>query len=186
MLNEEHDKTPPKTKKTRKSFSELIKSTVPLTKRILTLGKMFQFMLMRMVIRGVINAVKKGLQDLAQSSSNANKYLSSIQSSVLNARNALTAAFAPAIQAIAPWLERLADGFLKVSNAVAAFTAEYTTVQAPISKQKVQTDYAASLNKTGKEAKKLQNPLRVLMILTFSPLPMRERCFGNTRNAIAR
>lgn len=160
VLNEEYDKTPPKTKKTRKSFSELIKSTVPLTKRILTLGRVFQFMLMRMVIRGVINAVKKGLQDLAQSSSNANKHLSSIQSSVLNARNALTAAFAPAIQAIAPWLERLADGFLKVANAVAAFTARiYNGASTYLKAKKVQTDYAASLNKTGKEAKKASKSL---------------------------
>jgi hypothetical protein len=160
LLNVEQSKTPPQTQKTKKSFSEMAKAAVPLSKRLLTLGKMFQFMLMRMVIRGVINAVKKGFQDLAQSSSNANKYLSSIQSSVLNARNALTAAFAPAIQAIAPWLERLADGFLKVANAVAAFTARiYNGASTYLKAKKVQTDYAASLNKTGKEAKKASKSL---------------------------
>lgn len=132
-------------------FKKIKDSTVPLTKSIFSVANMFRLMVLRMAIRSVINAVKAGFQDLAQYSKSFNTTMSSLSSTMLQARNALASAVAPALQALTPIITSVTNAFLTAMNTIGAFSARLFGGSGTFTKaKKVQTDYAKSVAKANK------------------------------------
>lgn len=100
------------------------------------------------------SGVKEGFQNLAQYSSQTNTDISMLISSLLQLKNSLATAFAPILTVIAPILKNfislLSQAATYVSHLMSALTGKSTYIRA----KEVQEDYAASLNKTSKAAKK--------------------------------
>ena len=71
-------KTGASTKKATKDMKKMKDAAIPLSKSLLTVGKMFKLMLLRMVIRATIQAVRQGFRDLAQYSAEFNRSMSGI------------------------------------------------------------------------------------------------------------
>lgn len=107
---------------------------------------------MFMALSAVMNSVTEGFQNMALGSERFNKTMSSLATSTLYMRNSLTSALAPALNAIAPIVERLADGFAKVTEKMGMFLARLTGQGSYTKAVKTQVDYAASLDKTGESA----------------------------------
>lgn len=141
------------------SFSKNLKglnlASIPLSKSILKLSTMFKLMALRMVMRAAINAIKKGFVDLAKYSSTFNGTMSQISSVLLQARNSLATAFAPALQALMPIITGVTNAFINAFNTIGMFTARLFGNAVIFTKAKqVTTDYAKSLGGTEKAAKK--------------------------------
>lgn len=107
---------------------------------------------MFMALSAVMNSVTEGFQNMALGSERFNKTMSSLATSTLYMRNSLASALAPALNAIAPIVERLADGFAKVTEKMGMFLARLTGQGSYTKAVKTQVDYAASLDKTGESA----------------------------------
>lgn len=107
---------------------------------------------MFMALSAVMNSVTEGFQNMALGSERFNKTMSSLATSTLYMRNSLASALAPALNAIAPLVERLADGFAKVTDKIGMFLARLTGQGSYTKAIKTQVDYAASLDKTGESA----------------------------------
>jgi len=140
--------------KARFGFNELRKSTIPLSKSILTTANMFKLMALRMVMRAAINAVKKGFQDLALYSDSFNNSMSDLSTSFLQVRNALSTAFAPVLQSLTPVIVNITDAFIEAMNTVSAFNARLFGGNATYLKaKKAQVDYRKSIEDTTKAMK---------------------------------
>lgn len=138
------NKTVPKVKKATENVT---KSTQKATKSTNMLSKAFRRMLVMMAIRTVIKEAIQGFNDLAQYSTKFNKTMSNIQSSFLQARNSITTAFAPALQALEPIITRIANAISNLFEQLAMWnTALFTNSKTYIRAKKVTTDYAKSVN----------------------------------------
>lgn len=109
---------------------------------------------MFMALSAVMNSVTEGFQNMALGSERFNKTMSSLATSTLYMRNSLASALAPALNAIAPIVERLADGFAKLTDKVGMFMARLLGQGTYTKALKTQVDYAASLDKTSSSADK--------------------------------
>lgn len=101
-------------------------------------------------------ALTEGLRNLAQwkdGNNEVNENLSIFISSLLQLKNQLAAAFAPIINIVVPILNTFIDSLIEAMNYLAQFIAKLTGQDVWIKATKVQKNYAASLNKTGKAAK---------------------------------
>lgn len=109
------------------------------------------------------SAIKEGINNLVQfqSDTNAtNEAMTELKTSLLFIQNAWGAAFAPVINVVQPILTSLMNTFAEVGNTIARFFGALTGQQQVIQALRVSTgDYAASLNKAGGAAKKLQDRL---------------------------
>lgn len=105
------------------------------------------------------SAVISGFNDMAKIYDPVNKQLSSISASLTQLRNAAAAAVEPLLSVLAPALERIAALASEVAYKVASFIAALTGRSMVIRATRAQTDYAKSLDKTGKSAKKARNEL---------------------------
>ena len=106
-------------------------------------------------MRAALNAIKSGFQDLSKYSGNFNGTMSQISSVLLQARNSLATAFAPALQALIPIINSVTNAFINAFNTIGMFTARLFGNATTFTKaKKVSTDYAKSLGGVDKAAKK--------------------------------
>ena len=150
-VGQEAQKTSEKTSKSMQKVSNTVEKTHKHTSKLLmTLQRMGRIML----IRGVINAARQGFQDLAAANADFNQAMSGMQSSMIQVRNSIATAFAPAIESLAPIIMKVADAvswlFTQLSMWGNAFAGNSTYTRA----KKVTTDYAVSLGKATNEQKK--------------------------------
>lgn len=88
-----------------------------------------------------------------------NKSISSVQSAISTLKNNLGAMVAPLINALAPALTRIINMFNLMIEKVSMFIAALTGQKTYLSANKVQENYAKSLENTGKAAKKAKKEL---------------------------
>lgn len=141
----------------KKSMDKVGKSTKGAGKGMSLLGMIGRSILFSFVfkaISGVTNAVKEGIQNIAQYSGDANGILSSFTSSLLYLKNSFATAFAPILGIVVPALNIMIDAIARavswIGQLIAALSGQSTFIKAV----KTQEDYAASLKKTGSAAKK--------------------------------
>ena len=124
--------------------------------RGMSLGRMIGSSIMFSTVFGMIsqikNAIKEGSDNLAQYSSEYNKSISSMVSSLLYLKNAWAVAFAPIANVVAPYvsafIDMLAGAINKVGQFMAALTGKGFVVQA----KKAWKDYASGLDTATKSA----------------------------------
>lgn len=135
-------------------------ATNPLSKSIFRLSNMFKLMLLRMVMRKAFNAILAGFKDLAKANSSFNNTMSTLQNGFLQARNALSSAFAPALQVLSPLIINITNLFINAMNVIGMFTARlFGNNSTFIKAKKVSVDYAKSLDATADSAKKASRAL---------------------------
>lgn len=168
-LDNQQRKASVSTKKLSNNMKKAARTSIPLTKSILKLSNMFKLMVLRTMIRSVINAVKEGFQNLAQYSNQANKDMSALATSAQTLKNSFAAAFAPILTAITPALQTLINHLSQALTVMGQFFAVLFTGATTFTKAKdAQVDYAKSLGKTAKEANKALSPIDKLNVVTDS------------------
>lgn len=127
------------------------------------LGNSVKKILSRMIIWRTINAIiisiEQGFQNMAVASEKANATLSGLQSSFTLVKNSIASAFMPALQAIAPLLNRVAIAIANFANSIGAMFAKLRGDKTFTKAVYVQQDFAAGLNKSNKAAKELKGTL---------------------------
>lgn len=124
--------------------------------RGMSLGRMIGSSILFSTVFGMIsqikNAIKEGSDNLAQYSSEYNKSISSMVSSLLYLKNAWAVAFAPIANVVVPYvsafIDMLAGAINKVGQFMAALTGKGFVVQA----KKAWKDYASGLDTATKSA----------------------------------
>lgn len=138
-----------------KPIKDQVKEANTLEKAIKKLASRFKLLITAMIIRGAINAAKDGFNDLARYSKNFNVTMSQLQGTFLQARNSITTAFAPVLQALTPIITTVTNGIINLMNAIAQVNAVVFKNSTTFTKaKKVTTDYAKSLGNVSKEADK--------------------------------
>ncbi len=134
-----------------KSLDKSGKSAKKTGKRMSMLRMLGGAMLISFAMQAVMavgNAVKEGMQNLAQYSNHANQTLSSFMSSLTYLKNSLAAGFAPVLNYVVPALNMLIDAIAQaiawISQLFAILGGSSTFIRA----KKTQEDYAKSLKKT--------------------------------------
>ena len=165
-LENQQKKTASASKKLNKSMKDTIKASIPLTKSILRISNLFKLMLLRMAIRGTINAVKEGFQNLAQYSNQVNKDLSALATGTLTLKNSFATAFAPILSVVTPAIKTLIDYMVQAITVMGQFFAVLFNGATTFTKAKqAQVDYAKSLGKTAKEANNALSPIDKLNVV---------------------
>ena len=130
-----------------------------LGKKITGFGNMLKQMLMFRVFTGILTSVTDGFKNLAQYSTQTNKDLSALKSSLTQLKNSFAAAFAPILTVVTPILTKLINylstALTYIGKLFAALSGAKTFTQATA----VQEDYAASLGNTGQAAEDAQRQL---------------------------
>lgn len=115
------------------------------------LGMSLVFSTVFSALSTINNAIKEGSNNLVQYSSDYNKSISGIVTSLLYLKNAWAAAFAPIINVVGPYISAFIDMLANAMNKVAQFMAVLTGKQ-QLFKQK----------KHGKTTEKHSHPLEVV------------------------
>lgn len=153
-LNEKLKQTAKSGKKASAGLLGVGKSSRSASRGALNLGYALKSMLIYMGISKAIEAMKAGFADLAQASSSFNGLMSALSSSFLQVRNSIAAACAPALQALTPVIQTVANAFVTAMNAVGAFSARLFGNATTFTKAKyAAVDYAKSVADTAKAAK---------------------------------
>jgi phage-related protein len=158
------------TQKTSKSMDKMGNSTkqnrmgmLQMLKTSLLIGVAFQAMM------GAVTAVKEGFTNLALYSSSTNKNISALQTSLLTLKNSFATAFDPILTAITPALQTLIGYLSQAITTMGQFLAVFLNGATTFTKAKdAQTDYAASLKKTAKEANNALSPIDKLNVVSDS------------------
>lgn len=157
-LNEKLRQTAKSGKKASAGLLGVEKSSRSASRGTLNLGLALKSMLLYMGVSKAIEAMKAGFADLAQASSSFNGTMSGLSSSFLQVRNSIAAACAPALQALTPVIQTVANAFVTAMNAVGAFSARLFGNATTFTKAKyAAVDYAKSVadaSKTAKDADK--------------------------------
>lgn len=122
-----------------------------------------------MLFRKIRQAIGEGIKNLAQwnnGNNKTNKALSTLMSSLAQLKNALGAAFAPILQAIAPALNTLIQLCISAANAIGMMMAKLTGSNTFVKATKVQKDFAKSLKGTGGAAKNATTSIDELNIVS--------------------
>lgn len=119
-----------------------------------TIGMSAKFMFASFLIRGGINAIKSGFQNLAQYSDETNGSLSLLMSSLTQLKNSLGAAFAPILNYVTPALNNLIQLVTRAANTIGQFFSSLTGKSSAVQATSVTKDYAASLNSSTSAANK--------------------------------
>lgn len=149
-LNNETKKATKSNKLMDMSFKDLIKNVLKYG-----LGIRSLFVLFNKLRR----AITDGLKSMSKQFDDVNQRMSSIVTSFNQMKAALTSIFEPILTVLAPALERLAAAFANLAYKIASFIAALTGQSMVYKAIRVQTDYAASLDKTAKSAKKAKKEL---------------------------
>ena len=134
----------------------------------MSFGRMIGSSIMFSTIFGAISqikqAVKEGSDNLVQYSTEYNKSISGMVSSLLYLKNAWAVAFAPVVNVVGPYIESFIDMLAGALNAVGQFMAALTGKGFVVQAKKAWKDYGAGLdttkdkaNDTAKAIKDLQN-----------------------------
>ena len=113
-----------------------------------------RFMLASLLIRAPFEAIKAGMQNLAQYSGTTNASLSMLMSSLTQLKNAFAAAFAPILNVVTPILDAFIQKIITVVNAIGQFFGALTGQTSYVRAKKVNQDYAASLGQNAENADK--------------------------------
>lgn len=130
-----------------------------LGKKLLSIGGMMKRMITRKAISAMFTGAKEGMDNLAQYSGTTNKSLSALKSSLTQLKNSFATAFAPLINAVMPILTKFIGHISAAATYIGKLFASLTGAKTFTKATAVQEDYAASLDKTGKNAKKAQKSL---------------------------
>ncbi len=130
-----------------------------LGKKLLSIGGMMKRMITRKAISAMFTGAKEGMDNLAQYSGITNKSLSALKSSLTQLKNSFATAFAPLINAVMPILTKFIGHISAAATYIGKLFASLTGAKTFTKATAVQEDYAASLDKTGKNAKKAQKSL---------------------------
>lgn len=103
-------------------------------------------------ISAINTALTEGVQYLAQYSGSFNNSMSSMTSSLGYVRNALTSAFSPIIEVVAPYISMLLDMVAEASNRLGQFFSALTGKSYAVQGKKAWTDYGASVADAGDTA----------------------------------
>lgn len=153
-LNEKLKQTAKSGKKASAGLLGVGKSSKSASGGVLGLGRALKGMMLYMGISKAIEAMKAGFADLAQVSGSFNGSMSGLSSSFLQVRNSIAAACAPALQALAPIIQTVANAFVSAMNAVGAFSARLFGNATTFTQAKyAAVDYAKSVADTVKTAK---------------------------------
>lgn len=136
------------TKKSNGSMGTGIKNILKYTLGISSLIALFN---------KIRSAVKEGMENLAQYSSETNTNLSVLKSSLTQLKNSLATAFNPILTVVTPILTQFIDMLSQAATYVGMFFAAFTGQKSFTKAAAVQEDWAASLKDTAdaaKEAKK--------------------------------
>lgn len=106
------------------------------------------------VISNIKQAVKEGSDNLVQYSSEYNNSISGMVSSLLYLKNAWAVAFAPIVNAVAPYISAFIDMMARALNAVGQFMAALTGKGTVVQAKKAWKDYGKTISDTGSSAKK--------------------------------
>lgn len=106
------------TKSAKKSVDGFSISNIGLAKSLLRTTKMLKLMVVRMALRGIIDSVKTGMQNLALYSDQVNASISLMMNSVNQLKNSFAAMTAPLLNAVTPALNYLIQLCVKAANAV--------------------------------------------------------------------
>lgn len=127
-------------------------------KKGMSLGKMVGSSILFSSVFGAIstikNAIKEGSDNLVQYSSEYNKNISSIATSLLYLKNAWAAAFAPILNVVEPYLSAFIDMMASAINKVGQFFGALTGKAFVVQAKKAWKDYGQTLKDTGSSAKK--------------------------------
>ena len=118
------------------------------------LGMSLVFSTVFSALSAINNAIKEGSNNLVQYSSDYNKSISGIVTSLLYLKNAWAAAFAPIINVVGPYISAFIDMLANAMNKVAQFMAVLTGKTAVVQAKKAWKDYEKTLTSTGSSAKK--------------------------------
>lgn len=123
------------------------------------LTRMLKQMLMFRVFTGILTAVTDGFKNLAQYSTQTNKDLSTLKSSLTQLKNSFAAAFAPILTVVTPILAKLINYLSTALTYIGKLFAALSGAKTFTKATAVQEDYAASLGKTGQAAEDAQRQL---------------------------
>lgn len=118
------------------------------------LGMSLVFSTVFSALSAINNAIKEGSNNLVQYSSDYNKSISGIVTSLLYLKNAWAAAFAPIVNVVGPYISAFIDMLANAMNKVAQFMAVLTGKSAVVQAKKAWKDYGKTLTSTGNSAKK--------------------------------
>lgn len=153
-LNEKLKQTAKSGKKASAGLLGVGKSAKSASRGALNLGLALKSMMLYMGVSKAIEAMKAGFADLAQASTSFNGSMSGLSSSFLQVRNSIAAACAPALQALTPIIQTVANAFVTAMNAVGAFSARLFGNATTFTQAKyAAVDYAKSVADTAKTAK---------------------------------
>ncbi len=131
-----------------------------MTKRIQRLAlRLFLFSQITKVFRSMIEGMKEGFNNLAQYSEEYNSAVSKLKSTQAELKNNMAAAFAPIVQMIIPALATLCGWLSRAAELISAFFAALSGKATFTKATKQAVNYAKSLDKTGKSAKKAKGEL---------------------------
>lgn len=148
------------TQKARAALRGLDITNASLAKSLLRTTKMLKLMIVRMALRGVIDGVKTGMQNLAMYSDETNASLSMLMNSLNQLKNSFAAAVAPILNAFAPALNKIIQLCIKAVNAInqviSALLGNGTWIRA----KKLTDNYRDSIGDAASEAKELNKQLQ--------------------------
>lgn len=127
-------------------------------KSTISIGKMLKYLFgirsLYTLFNKMRSALVDGFKNLVQYSGETNNAISSVMSALTQLKNSFATAFAPIVTTVAPYLVRfinlISECVTRVGMFIAALTGKSTFTKAV----GVQQDYAASLDKTAKNANK--------------------------------
>lgn len=148
------------TQKARSALRGLDITNASLAKSLLRTTKMLKLMIVRMALRGVIDGVKTGMQNLEMYSDETNASLSLLMNSLNQLKNSFAAAVAPILNAFAPALNKIIQLCIKAVNAInqviSALLGNGTWIRA----KKLTDNYRDSIGGAASEAKELNKQLQ--------------------------
>ncbi len=144
----------------KQKVTKTTQSIKELTKRMLSmLSAVLVFNLISKALQSMISGLQKGLQNLAQYSSEYNKTMSDFKSTTATFSNTLATAFEPVLNTVIPILTKLINtlsvGISYVTQFLAALSGKSTYTKA----KKQVVDYAGSLDTAAASADKAKKAL---------------------------
>lgn len=161
-------KIPSKIKEIGNHFKELVKKIIPAGEHMEEFSGTFKKLFSRIAVMGLLRrafsqmlaAMKEGIQNVAKSVDSYNQSMSMIATSTNYAKNALAASLAPALNAIAPIIDKLVDKFVSLTEIFSQVVAKITGQSTFVKARKVQVNYAESLENAGKSASSANKALK--------------------------
>ncbi|MCQ2544717.1 MAG: hypothetical protein MJ126_11185, partial [Lachnospiraceae bacterium] len=162
------NKTLKDAKSSLKTFRDRLgKIVTMLPKFIRALGRIAFYRTVRMMFKGIADAIKEGTNNLVlysqalnnTDSARANETMSRFATSILYIKNSIGAAVMPILNILIPAFERLADVLVNLINIVNQFFAVLLGRSTFTKAKKYWVDYGSTLDKTTGKAKALNKQL---------------------------